>query len=86
MKHLKGINGFKSIKIVTKVSVEQPEEDPGDKILMDLLDIVQSIGHEDIPFTLDWSDEDENKLYKDYLVRVYGPDIRKYEEFILECC
>lgn len=76
---------MKPIKVITKIAVEQPDNDPGDKILMDLLDIVDSIGHDDIPFYLDWSD-DSNQLYKDYLVRTYGEDIKKYDEFMLMCC
>jgi hypothetical protein len=48
--------------------VEQPSDE---KVLMDLLDIVDSIGHDDIPFTLDWSDKNENVLYKKFLVETY---------------
>ncbi len=87
MKHLKKFNEskqFKPIELITKVAVEQPVNDPGQRITMDLLDIVQSIGHDDIPFTLDWSDG-YNQLWKDYLVGVYGEDIKNHEEFILLC-
>lgn len=74
---------LKKIKVETKVRVDQPNDD---KTLMDLLDIVESIGHDDILFTLDWSDEDENSLYKSFLVETYGEKIKKYENFILDCC
>lgn len=74
---------LKKIKVVTKVMVEQPSDE---RVLMDLLDIVDSIGHDDIPFTLDWSDKNENVLYKKFLVETYGEEIKKYDEFILDCC
>lgn len=74
---------LKKIKVETKVRVDQPSDD---KTLMDLLDIVESIGHDDILFTLDWSDEDQNPLYKSFLVETYGKEIKKYENFILDCC
>jgi len=88
MKYLKRFNEAKK-PIITRsiIEVDQPssKDDPGDKILMDLLDIVGSIGHDDIPFTLDWSDDDSNILWKDYLVKTYGDEIKNHEEFILKC-
>lgn len=96
MKHLKKFNetsriinpqkSLKPIKLETRVAIDYHiPNDPGDKIMMDLLDIVESIGHDDIPFSLDWSDEDSHALYKDYLVRTFGEDIKNYEDFILKC-
>jgi len=88
MKYLNKFNeakkSFKPIRTKTVIEVEQPVNDPGDKILMDLLEIVDSIGHDDIPFTLDWEDG-SNQLWKDYLVKTYGPDIMNHEEFLLLC-
>ena len=95
MKHLKLFNeGRKAknkllpIELETRVAIDCDiiGPDPGDKIMMDLLDIVGSIGHDDITFSIDWSDEEYNTLYKDYLVRIYGEGIKDYDDFILKCC
>lgn len=75
----------KKIVLETRVAVESYiQEDVGDKILMDLLDIVDSIGHDDIPFELDWEDG-EHELYKEYLVKTYDKKIKEYDSFILKC-
>ncbi len=66
-------------------NVELPRSinDPCNKILMDLLEIVGSIGHDDIVFYLDW-DSDRNMLWKNYLVNTYGNEIKNYESFIIQ--
>ncbi len=76
---------LKSINVRSYVVVSRPwgKEDPDNIILMDLLDLVGSIGHELIPFTLDW-DDDYNLVWKEYLINVYGPDIKNYKDFLLE--
>lgn len=91
MKHLNKFNEskkqqYKPIKKVVHILVEQPDsvDDPDEEILSDLLDIVESIGHDNIQFTLEW-EEDDYPLWKDYLVRTYGPEIKNYESFELVC-
>lgn len=84
MKHIKKFNEsegtFKKIDVECLVTVENYIElpDPNGEIMMELVDMLGGFGHDDVPFTLDWSD-DSNQLYKDYLVRLYGEDIKNYE-------
>lgn len=83
IKKFNQINEGKSkIKIITKVEVEQPSDE---EALMELLEIVDSIGHDDIPFDMSWDDEDEYPNFKAYLIEEYGEEIKNYEEFILKC-
>jgi hypothetical protein len=76
---------MKPITLVTKVSIDFSEI-IDKKAIIDLLEIVGSVGHDDIPFYLDWSSEKEHSVFKKYLVDTFGEDIKKYEEFILLSC
>ena len=79
---------IEKIKLTNRAVGVNPNlyDDPKDAILMDLLEIVDSIGHDKIYFTLDWSDKESHKLFKDYLVRLHGEEIKKHKEFVLLCC
>lgn len=89
MRYLERFNEGKSFEPINKrclIVVSRPglKEDPNDVILIDLLELMGgSIGHDDMTFTLDWSDGD-NQIYKDYLINTYGPDIKNYKDFLLE--
>lgn len=74
---------FQPIVISKKAEVEQPPSDS--EAESELLDIVGGIGHDDIPFTLDWSDEDESPAFKQYLLDTYGEEIKQHESFLLKC-
>lgn len=76
--------GLKKIKLITKVAIDF--SDLKDEAQTDILDLVGSVGHEDIPFELDWSDEDDYPHLKSYLTLTYGEEIRNHESFLLESC
>ena len=77
--------GKKKITLVTKATVDWNEL-ADEKVQMEVIDLVGGIGHDDIPFVLDWSDEESQPLFKKYLVEIYGDNIKKHEEFLLLSC
>lgn len=58
----------------------------GEKAVMDIVDLVGGVGHENIQFTLDWSDEEECPSFKEWLVNTFGEEIKNHEKFILLSC
>lgn len=76
---------LKPIVLVTKAAVDFSDV-RGDKAIMDIVNHVGSVGHEDIPFNLDWNDEDECPAFKEFLVKTYGDGIKEHGEFILLSC
>jgi hypothetical protein len=76
---------YKPITLITKVSIDFDFDGIPEKVQSDLIDIIGGIGHDDIPFNLDWS-SNENIIFKQYLIETFGEEIKQYDEFILLSC
>ncbi len=76
---------MKKIVLITKAAVDFSDV-RGDKAISDIVDHVGGVGHDDIPFSLDWSDEDECPDFKKWLVEMFGEKIKNHEKFILLSC
>lgn len=74
----------KAIKIITKAAVDFSDMD--EPAQSDIIDLVGGVGHDDIPFTLSWEDEDDYPNLKKFLVKTFGDKAREHEEWLLESC
>ena len=76
---------MKKINLITKVGVDFGSI-VGDQAIKEVIKIVDGVGHDDIPFYMDWEDVEENSAFKKFLVDTYGDEIKNHEEFILLSC
>ncbi len=77
----------KNITLLSKVSVDFHEMmSDDDDATTDVIELVGSVGHEEYPFYLDWSDNSWSINLKSYLVKTFGEKIKKYDAFILISC
>lgn len=75
---------LEELEVVSFARVEQAWDEDSEAY-SEMFDMFESIGHDDIPFSLDWDDETEWPHFKEYLVERYGKVVMEHTEFMLIC-